>query len=109
MLHLQGGQDIRHVGGIKRTSCVSACTCTLTYLHPMSCPFVLKKMYAITAILIIWAITHSLIWLPSRVADTPPLLPIYRYGYRLFVADVSLCSEVLQPGGSWSSSGSGSM
>ena len=52
---------------------------------------------------------HSLIWRPSRVADTPPLLPISRYGYRLFVADVCLCSEVLQPGGSWSSSGSGSM
>ena len=45
----------------------------------------------------------------SRVADTPPLLPISRYGYCLFVAVVSLCSEVLQPGGSWSSSGSGSM
>ena len=53
--------------------------------------------------------THSLIWRPSRVADTPPLLPISRYGHRLFVADVCLCSEVLQPGGSWSSSGSGSM
>ena len=53
--------------------------------------------------------THSLIWRPSRVADTPPLLPISRYGYCLFVADVCLCSEVLQPGGSWSSSGSGSM
>ena len=52
---------------------------------------------------------HSLIWRPSRVADTPPLLPISRYGYCLFVADVCLCSEVLQPGGSWSSSGSGSM
>ena len=50
-----------------------------------------------------------LIWRPSRVADTPPLLPISRYGYRLFVADVCLCSEVLQPGCSWSSSGSGSM
>ena len=55
------------------------------------------------------AITHSLIWRPSRVADTPPLLPIYRYGYRLFVADVCLCSEVLQLGGYWSSSGSCSM
>ena len=55
------------------------------------------------------SITHSLIWRPSRVADTPPLLPISRYGYRLFVADVCLCSAVLQPGGSWSSSGSGSM
>ena len=55
------------------------------------------------------SLTHSLIWRPSRVADTPPLLPISRYGYRLFVADVCLCSEVLQPGGSWSSSGSGSM
>ena len=54
-------------------------------------------------------ISHSLIWRPSRVADTPPLLPISRYGYLLFVADVCLCSEVLQPGGSWSSSGSGSM
>ena len=55
------------------------------------------------------SLTHSLIWRPSRVADTPPLLPISRYGHRLFVADVCLCSEVLQPGGSWSSSGSGSM
>ena len=55
MLHLQGGQDIKHVGGIKRTSFVSASTYTLTYLHTMSCPFVLKQMYAITAILIIWA------------------------------------------------------
>ena len=54
-------------------------------------------------------VTHSLIWRPSRVADTPPLLPISRYGHCLFVADVCLCSEVLQPGGSWSSSGSGSM
>ena len=54
-------------------------------------------------------LTHSLIWRPSRVADTPPLLPISRYGYCLFVADVCLCSEVLQPGGSRSSSGSGSM
>ena len=53
--------------------------------------------------------THSLIWRPSRVADTRPLLPISRYGYCLFVADVCLCSEVLQPGSSWSSSGSGSM
>ena len=53
--------------------------------------------------------THSLIWRPSRVADTPPLLPISRYGYCLFVADVRLCSEVLQPGSYWSSSGSGSM
>ena len=35
---------------------------------------------------------HSLIWRPSRVADTPPLLPISRYGYRLFVADVCLCT-----------------
>ena len=52
---------------------------------------------------------HSLIWRPSRVADTPPLLPISRYGYRLYVADACLCSEVLLPGGSWSSSGSGSM
>ena len=42
------------------------------------------------------SLTHSLIWRPSRVADTPPLLPISRYGYRLFVADVCLCSEVLQ-------------
>ena len=50
-----------------------------------------------------------LIWCPSRVADTPPLLPISRYGYCLFVADACLCSEVLQPGSSWSSSGSGSM
>ena len=25
--------------------------------------------------------THSLIWRPSRVADTPPLLPISRYGH----------------------------
>ena len=55
------------------------------------------------------ASTHSLIWRPSRVADTPPLLPISRYGYCLFVADVCLGSEVLQPGSSWSSSGSGSM
>ena len=54
-------------------------------------------------------LTHSLIWRPSRVADTPPLLPISRYGYCLFVADVCLCSEVLQPGSYWSSSGSGSM
>ena len=54
-------------------------------------------------------LTHSLIWRPSRVADTPPLLPISRYGYCLFVADVCLCSEVLQPGSSWSSSGTGSM
>ena len=53
--------------------------------------------------------TTLLIWRPSRVADTPPLLPISRYGYCLFVADVCLCSEVLQPGGSRSSSGSGSM
>ena len=53
--------------------------------------------------------SHSLIWRPSRVADTPPLLPISRYGYCLFVADVCLCSEVLQPGGSRSSSGYGSM
>ena len=37
--------------------------------------------------------THSLSWRPSRVADTPPLLPISRYGYRLFVADVCLCSS----------------
>ena len=50
-----------------------------------------------------------IIWRPSRVADTPPLIPISRYGYCLFVADVCLCSEVLQPGSSWSSSGSGSM
>ena len=55
------------------------------------------------------SLTHSLIWRPSRVANTPPLLPISRYGYCLFVADVCLCSEVLQPGGSRSSSGSGSM
>ena len=55
------------------------------------------------------SLTHSLIWRPSRVAHTPPLLPISRYGYCPFVADVCLCSEVLQPGGSWSSSGSGSM
>ena len=54
-------------------------------------------------------ITHSLIWRPSRVADTPPLLPISRNCYCLVVADVCLCSEVLQPGGSRSSSGSGSM
>ena len=27
----------------------------------------------------------------------------------IFAADVCLCSEVLQPGGSWSSPGSGSM
>ena len=54
-------------------------------------------------------VTHSLIWRPSRVADTLPLLPISRYGYCPFVADVCLCSEVLQPGGSRSSSGSGSM
>ena len=53
--------------------------------------------------------SHSLIWHPSRVADTPPLLPISRYCYCLFVADVCLCSEVLHPGGSRSSSGSGSM
>ena len=53
--------------------------------------------------------SHSLIWRPSRVADTPPLLPVSRYGYCLFIADVCLCSEVLQPGSSWSSSGSGSM
>ena len=34
--------------------------------------------------------THSFIWRPSRVADTPPLLPISRYGYCLFAADVCL-------------------
>ena len=27
------------------------------------------------------SLTHSLIWRPSRVADTPPLLPISRYGH----------------------------
>ena len=41
------------------------------------------------------SLTHSLIWRPSRIADTPPLLPISRYGHCLFVADVCLCSEVL--------------
>ena len=55
------------------------------------------------------SLARSLIWRPSRVADTPPLLPISRYGHCLFVADVCLCSEVLQPGGSWSSSGPVSM
>ena len=34
--------------------------------------------------------THSLIWRLSRVADTHPLVPISRYSYCLFVADVSL-------------------
>ena len=66
-------------------------------------------MYGINYQQSVYMLTHSLIWRLSRVADTPPLLPISRYGYCLFVADVSLCSEVLQPGGSWSSSGSGSM
>ena len=65
--------------------------------------------YSCVVNIIFWMVTHSLIWRPSRVADTPPLLPISRYGYCLFVADVCLCSEVLQPGGSRSSSGSGSM
>ena len=45
----------------------------------------------------------------SRVADTPPLVPISRYSYRLFVVAVSLLSKVLQQGGDWPSSGSGSM
>ena len=49
-------------------------------------------------------ITHSLIWRPFLVDDTPPLVPISLYSYCLSVVDVSLCSEVLQPGGSWSSS-----
>ena len=51
----------------------------------------------------------SLIWRHSRFADTHPLLHISRYKYCLFVVDISLCSEVFQPGGSWSSPGPGSM
>ena len=50
-------------------------------------------------------LTHSFIWRPSRIADTPSLVPIFRYSHSLFVADVSLIYEVLRPGGSWSSSG----
>ena len=53
--------------------------------------------------------THSLMWCPSRVADTPPLLHISRYDHCLFVADVCLCSEALQPGGYWSYSWSSSI
>ena len=34
---------------------------------------------------------HTQFLRPSRVADTPPLLPISRYGHCLFVADVCLC------------------
>ena len=39
--------------------------------------------------------SHSLIWRPVRVSDTPPLVPISWYDYCLGVVDVSLCSEVV--------------
>ena len=56
-------------------------------------------------LIMVRSLSNSIIWRPSRVADTPPLLPISWYSYRLFVADIiCLCSEVLQSGGSWSSS-----
>ena len=76
---------------------------------PSVCALLLYMRYICYFNSFIFDHSHSLIWRPSRVADTPPLLPISRYGYCLFVADVCLCSEVLQPGSSWSSSGSGSM
>ena len=79
-----------------------------TSVVPLIIPFLILSSFHSRQIFLT-SLTHSLIWRPSRVADTPPLLPISRYGYCLFVADVCLCSEVLQPGSSWSSSGSGSM
>ena len=87
-------------GARKRKRSNVRSTCGRLYLHSQ------ENMIETVAIM---TITHSIIWRPSRVADTPPLLPISWYSYYLFVADVSLCSEVLQPGGSWPSSGSGSM
>ena len=59
----------------------------------------------------VWAKLGLGFWAVCWVWIGPPigvLLPISRYGYCLVVADVCLCAEVLKPGGSWSSSGSGS-
>ena len=42
--------------------------------------------------------THSLIWRPSQVADTPSLYPVSRWSHGLFVSDMCMLREVLQPG-----------
>ena len=98
------------IGGSCKILVFVAVAMLLTLKRPiLSMKRLLDVEQYLSQVLIQHSLTHSLIWHPSRVADTPPLLPISRYGYRLFVADVCLCSEVLQPGGSWSSSGSGSM
>ena len=54
---------------------------------------------------VIEAVRSSFIWRPSLVADIPPFVNISRHNVRICVVDVSLLSEVLQPGGYWSSSG----
>ena len=48
-----------------------------------------QLLYEHTGVSGLLLFTHSIIWRPSRVADTPPLVPISRYGYCLCVVDVS--------------------
>ena len=113
----QAHKDTGPCGGFSATYC---CMCDyhalpfmedvawVSYCLPHAIPFtthvgILEKLNAnlIGDILCSYGTkhTHSLNWRRSRVADTPPLLPISRYGYCLFVAVVCLCSEVLLPGG----------